>query len=122
MTVYSIVEDVEQITDELRDSEFVGLDTEFMREKTFFAELCLVQVATADGLYCVDPLGNSDMQSFWAAAMQTGWVVHSARQDIEVIYQAAQRMPLRLLVPHAWHKARAKRIAEVDDAIKPAQG
>lgn len=96
MTVYSIVEHVEQITDEIRGSEFVGLDTEFMREKTFFAELCLVQVATPSALYCVDPLGDSDMQSFWAAAMQSGWVVHSARQDIEVTYQATQRMPLRL--------------------------
>ncbi|MDH4124781.1 MAG: ribonuclease D [Gammaproteobacteria bacterium] len=96
MTEYSIVEHVEQITDELRRSDFIGLDTEFMRERTFFAELCLVQVATAGGLYCVDPLGDSDMRLFWAVATQTGWVVHSARQDIEVAYQAAQCMPRRL--------------------------
>jgi ribonuclease D len=36
------------------------------------------------------------MDSFWNTAMDTGWVVHSARQDIEVIYQAAKRMPARL--------------------------
>jgi ribonuclease D len=36
------------------------------------------------------------MQQFWVAAMQADWVVHSARQDVEVIYQAAERMPSRL--------------------------
>lgn len=96
MTEYSIVAHGEQIAGELRNAEFIGLDTEFMREKTFFAELCLVQVATTSKVYCVDPLADSNMQGFWAAAMQTGWVVHSARQDIEVTYQASQRMPPRL--------------------------
>ncbi|MDA0705448.1 MAG: HRDC domain-containing protein [Proteobacteria bacterium] len=96
MTEYSIVDQVEQIAGELRASTFIGLDTEFMREKTFFAELCLVQVATTSAIYCVDPLSNTDMQQFWDAVMQSGWVVHSARQDIEVIYQAAERMPPRL--------------------------
>ncbi len=84
------------IAAELRGASFIGLDTEFMREKTFFAELCLVQVATDEAIYCVDPLGDADMRQFWDAAMESGWVVHSARQDIEVIYQAAERMPVRL--------------------------
>jgi ribonuclease D len=96
MTEYSIIKHVEQVAGELRTATFVGLDTEFMREKTFFAELCLVQVATTKDIYCIDPLSDTDMQQFWDAAMQSGWVVHSARQDVEVIYQAADRMPSRL--------------------------
>ena len=96
MTDYSMVEQVDMIAAELRGASFIGLDTEFMREKTFFAELCLVQVATDEAIYCVDPLGDADMRQFWDAAMESGWVVHSARQDIEVIYQAAERMPVRL--------------------------
>jgi ribonuclease D len=96
MTDYSIIDRVDDIAGELRGATFIGLDTEFMREKTFFAELCLVQVATTSAIYCIDPLGNADMLQFWDAAMQSGWVVHSARQDIEVIYQAAERMPSQL--------------------------
>ena len=91
-----MLERVDTIAAELSRMPFVGLDTEFMREKTFFAELCLVQVATNQGIYCVDPLADLDMPHFWGSVMDTGWVVHSARQDIEVIYQAAERMPAKL--------------------------
>ena len=96
MTEFSMVEQVDAIAAEISGPAYIGLDTEFMREKTFFAELCLVQISTENAIYCVDPLGDLDMQSFWNTAMETGWVVHSARQDIEVIYQAAERMPTRL--------------------------
>jgi ribonuclease D len=71
----------------------VAVDTEFMREKTFFAELCLVQIATGEHIYCVDPLNGSGMDAFWDALVQPTWVVHSGRQDIEVIYQTAAKMP-----------------------------
>jgi ribonuclease D len=96
MTDYLLVDNVSSIVADLNNSTCIGLDTEFMREKTFFAELCLVQVATGHTIYCVDPLGDADMQSFWDAALATPWVAHSARQDIEVIYQAAERMPTEL--------------------------
>lgn len=96
MTDFSMVEKVDSIAAAISTPRFIGLDTEFMREKTFFAELCLVQISTESDIYCVDPLGDADMKSFWNTAMQTGWVVHSARQDIEVIYQAAKHMPTRL--------------------------
>ena len=96
MTDYSLVERVETITPQLNGQTVIGLDTEFMREKTFFAELCLVQVSTSDAIYCVDPLSDADMKLFWDSVMRADWVVHSARQDIEVIYQAANRMPARL--------------------------
>ena len=96
MTDFSMVEQVDAIAADISSPAYIGLDTEFMREKTFFAELCLVQISTQNAIYCIDPLGSADMDSFWTTAMQTGWVVHSARQDIEVIYQAAERMPTRL--------------------------
>jgi ribonuclease D len=96
MTDYSMIERIDEIAAELSQQSLLGLDTEFMREKTFFAELCLVQVSAGKSIYCIDPLGDLDMPHFWDSVMQTGWVVHSARQDIEVIYQAANRMPAQL--------------------------
>lgn len=77
----------------LQKRQTIGLDTEFMREKTFFAQLCLVQIAVAGNIYCADPLTDNDLLPFWNRLMPCSWVVHSARQDIEVIYQTAQQMP-----------------------------
>lgn len=96
MTDYLLVGDISSLVADLDVSDCIGLDTEFMREKTFFAELCLVQISTANAIFCVDPLGDTDMTTFWESALQTPWVAHSARQDIEVIYQAAARMPAHL--------------------------
>ena len=93
---YTLVEHPDSIVADLGRHEFVGVDTEFMREKTFFAELCLVQIATGDDIYCVDPLPGNPMGSFWDALMRDTWVLHSGRQDIEVVYQSARRMPARI--------------------------
>lgn len=71
----------------------IGLDTEFMREKTFYAQLCLLQIATDDGIYCADPISDDDLEPFWQKLMDCRWVVHSARQDIEVLYHSSDRMP-----------------------------
>ena len=96
MPDYQLVERPESIVPDLGRHTHVGVDTEFMREKTFFAELCLVQIATGEKIYCVDPLAGNPLDAFWEALMRDTWVVHSARQDIEVISQAANRMPGRL--------------------------
>lgn len=76
----------------------IGVDTEFMRERTYFAELSLLQIATPGGIVCADPLGSKPggppvPAAFWEALMQPEWVLHSARQDIEVVFQTAGRMP-----------------------------
>lgn len=81
------------VSDLLSANRRIGLDTEFMREKTFYPQLCLIQIATDDSIYCADPLGREDLDSFWKKLMDCRWVVHSARQDIEVLYQTASQMP-----------------------------
>ncbi len=80
----------------LGEQERIAVDTEFMRESTYFAKLCLVQVATPAGIFCEDPLAGGDLDAFWRAMMRCAWVLHSCRQDIEVIYQATERMPASL--------------------------
>jgi len=76
----------------------IGVDTEFMREKTFHAQLCLIQIATESKIYCADPLGldarNDDRdKALWQAITGPAWVLHSGRQDLEVIYQTVELMP-----------------------------
>jgi ribonuclease D len=93
MPEFTLVEQPALITADLGKHDYVGIDTEFMREKTFFAELCLVQIATGETIYCVDPLTDHSMDEFWPALMRDTWVVHSGRQDIEVVYQTSGKIP-----------------------------
>ena len=93
MSDYTLVEQPDSIRAELAQYDRVGVDTEFMRESTFFAELCLIQVATGDATLCVDPQGDGEMGPFWDQLCDRTWVLHSGRQDIEVVYQAAGKMP-----------------------------
>jgi len=77
----------------LAAADRIAVDTEFMREKTFYAQLCLIQIATSKEIYCADPLTGSDLSRFWPTLNNCDWVLHSGRQDIEVFYQTARQMP-----------------------------
>ena len=96
MPHYQFVDQPDTLAPALMQQEHLGVDTEFMREKTYFAQLCLLQIATPDEIYCVDPLTESGQQDFWQRLLERDWVVHSARQDIEVVYQSAGTMPASL--------------------------
>jgi len=85
-----------ELVGELSSGSRVGLDTEFMRERTFYAQLCLVQIATPRRIYCADPLAGGNLDSFWQALCGCEWVLHSGRQDLEVVYQTSGRMPAAL--------------------------
>lgn len=77
----------------LAPADFVALDTEFMRESTYFPKLCLVQIAapTSDGadVFCalIDPLAVPDLQPLWDFLndRRRTKVLHAARQDLEVL-------------------------------------
>jgi len=86
----------ERLQNALSAQDRIAIDTEFVRERTFFSQLCLVQIASGEDIYCVDPLADtaSDVRAeFWELMMRSPWVLHSGRQDIEVIYQSASAMP-----------------------------
>jgi ribonuclease D len=96
MPAYTFVEQPDALASRLLESGRVGLDTEFMREKTFLSQLCLVQLAVEDEIFCIDPLAPAPLAGFWETLAQNSWVVHSGRQDIEVIFQTAKVMPASL--------------------------
>jgi ribonuclease D len=74
----------------LSPSNFVTLDTEFMRESTYYPILCLIQAATADCCVIIDPLALQDLQPLWDFLddPRRVKVLHAARQDLEVLSQA----------------------------------
>jgi ribonuclease D len=70
------------------DAEWVTLDTEFIREKTYYPRLCLIQIASSDVLACIDPLAIADLQPFldWLNQPQRLKVLHAAWQDMEIFH------------------------------------
>ena len=115
-------EDSAQV-DVISNADVVGVDTEFMRERTFFAQLCLVQVATRDQIYCIDPLQDGDLSPVWQILMARPWVLHSGRQDMEVLYHATRQFPASVfdtqiaagLLGHAPQIGYANLVAELFD-------
>lgn len=95
---------VELITDEraladlcrsLATAEWLALDTEFLRERTYRARLCLVQIADRTTVTCVDPLAMDNLGPLLTLlhAAGTAKVLHAARQDLEVFFDIEQRVP-----------------------------
>ena len=75
---------------------FVTVDTEFMRETTYYPKLCLIQMAGPDEGVLIDPLAeNLDLKPFFAlmADERVTKVFHSARQDLEIIWNLGGLIP-----------------------------
>ena len=75
---------------------FICVDTEFMRESTFYSILCLIQVATDEDEAIIDPLAeNLDLGPFLSLLLNSSIikVLHAARQDLEIFYKLCGTVP-----------------------------
>ena len=90
---------LEALCAELLDAPWLGLDTEFERSRTFYAELCLVQIAAPGVLACIDPFAVESLAPLMdvLAGGTVTQQLHAARQDLEVLYQIDGRLPASLL-------------------------
>ncbi len=72
----------------LRGEAWVAVDTEFMRERTYYPELCLLQLGTPDAVYCVDILALRDTAALreLLGIADNFKVFHAARQDLETLW------------------------------------
>ena len=72
----------------LSGQDWLAIDTEFMREKTYYPELCLIQIASPDQIFCIDTLAISETGSLQELLERRDIVkvFHAARQDIEVLH------------------------------------
>lgn len=80
----------------LREAPFVTVDTEFMREKTYWPQLCLVQLAGPGEAWAVDPLAPGiDLSPLFElmADERVLKVFHAARQDVEIFCHLAGAVP-----------------------------
>src|SRR6185369_110229 len=81
---------------ELAASDFVTIDTEFIRETTYWPELCLIQLAAPGVSALIDPLAEGiDLAPFFElmANEKITKVFHAARQDIEIVFNRGGLIP-----------------------------
>jgi ribonuclease D len=87
---------LEAFCDELARERFVTVDTEFMRDRTFWPRLCLVQLAGQDSAAAIDPLADGiDLKPLLGLMRDPAVlkVFHAARQDLEIFYRLMGDVP-----------------------------
>jgi ribonuclease D len=89
MTLITTTAELTAFCEGLAGEPFVAVDTEFMRETTYWPKLCLIQAATAKEAVAIDPLAPGlDLAPFLEVIKDTRIekVFHAARQDVEIFY------------------------------------
>jgi len=84
-----------QLCQALEPAEVIAVDTEFIREKTYYAKLCLIQVASESITACIDPLALNDLDELLAILYHPDKLklFHAAWQDLEIFYDQWGRIP-----------------------------
>ncbi|NNF66185.1 MAG: ribonuclease D [Gammaproteobacteria bacterium] len=80
---------------EVQGQEFLAVDTEFIRERTYYPRLCLIQLATPTTAACVDTIAVTDLEPLLSVLLDPTItkVLHAARQDLEIFVQLTGTVP-----------------------------
>ena len=96
MRIVQTTDELRALTQELAGATYLALDTEFMRDQTYWPKLCLIQIATPGTSAIIDPLAEGmDLTPFYDLLRQPGVVkvLHAARQDLEIFSQQGGVIP-----------------------------
>jgi ribonuclease D len=99
MTLLTTTDELQELCVALAREPFVALDTEFMRDRTYFPKLCLIQLAGEERHAAVDPLASGlDLAPLFELLADPAVlkVFHAARQDIEIFFNLTGRVPAPL--------------------------
>ncbi|MBK3732974.1 ribonuclease D [Azospirillum brasilense] len=96
MTLITTTEDLDAFCRSLAGAEYITVDTEFLREKTYWPQLCLVQVGGPNGAVAIDPLAEGiDLAPLFRVMVDPAIlkVFHAARQDVEIFWHLSGQIP-----------------------------
>jgi len=96
MTLITTTNSLSELCNKLKESEYVTVDTEFIREKTYWPDLCLIQVADSKNAAVVDVLSPNINIEPLLNIMHDPKVLkvfHAARQDLEIFFKLTNRLP-----------------------------
>ncbi len=83
------------LIDSIRGTDVLAVDTEFMREKTYFARLCLIQIGTDEVAAAIDPFAVKDLSPLFELLRDDRCtkVFHAGSQDLEIFYKLMGEVP-----------------------------
>ena len=90
MSLITTSKELKSLCTRLKKAEFITVDTEFIRERTYWARLCLIQVAGPEDAFAVDPLAKDINLSPLYELFQNKKVLkvfHACRQDMEIFFK-----------------------------------
>lgn len=90
------VAELQNLCQNMKQEPWLAIDTEFLREKTYYPKFCLLQIATLEWVACVDPIALQDNLDELFAIINDPAIVkvfHSCRQDVEIFYQLTGQLP-----------------------------
>jgi ribonuclease D len=90
------VAQLEEFCESLKSDAFIAIDTEFIRERTYYPHLCLIQIAGEHAIGVIDPIAtNIDLSPLYTVLNNSKIkkVFHSARQDLEIFYHLMGDLP-----------------------------
>ncbi len=96
MHIITTTEELQSVCDRFASDTFVTVDTEFMRETTYWPLLCLIQMAGESDEVIIDPLSEElSLDPFFELMTNTSVikVFHAARQDLEIFYTLMNEVP-----------------------------
>jgi len=82
----------------LADDAWFAIDTEFLRESTYYPRLCLIQIATPTVIGCIDPLAIDNLAPLYGVLTDPNItkVMHACSQDLEILYHLTGQVPAPL--------------------------
>lgn len=80
---------------QISNSDAIGFDTEFVGEDAYRPELCLIQVATPEHLFVIDPLSVGSLEQFWKLLLDPAraTIIHAGREDIRICFFQVGKPP-----------------------------
>lgn len=100
MKIHPLITDsasLNALVERLSAHDFVAVDTEFMRENTYWPELCLIQIASPEEAAAIDPMAEGlDLKPLWDLLVDNEAVLkvfHAGGQDLEIIYNLTGKTP-----------------------------
>lgn len=88
-------ESLKQFINKISQYDWLALDTEFLREKTYYSKLCLVQIQAGEHRACIDPLSVDDLTPLYDLLNnpEITKVLHAAHQDLEIFHHLTGQVP-----------------------------
>jgi ribonuclease D len=95
---YTYIDSHQKLADfctSIETADYCAIDTEFVREKTYYPVLALIQIATEQHMGCIDPLAFGDFEPFKKILKNPDLikVFHSSSQDLEILFQNYNQIP-----------------------------